>query len=116
MHEKLLRDKSESNTSVNSCGSGDFSFDDSSLLETGLKKAHSNLEISSISEQEFLDSGVHDHETRSLQDAESLTSIRISPEKVINLPSLTEAQVRSITGKISHYPLPTMQQICSRRL
>ena len=26
-------------------------------------------------------------------------TIRISPEKVINLPSLTEAQVRAITGK-----------------
>ena len=71
-------------------------------METGLKKSHSDLEISSISEHEFLDSGVQDHETRSLHDVESVTSVRISPEKVINVHSLTEAQVRAITGSFNY--------------
>ncbi|XP_059165915.1 rab GTPase-binding effector protein 1-like isoform X2 [Physella acuta] len=54
----------------------------------------------------FLDSGVH--ETRSLNEAdgilrgsqdsiEGMTTIRISPEKILNLPSLTAAQLKAIT-------------------
>ncbi|CAG5124695.1 unnamed protein product, partial [Candidula unifasciata] len=54
----------------------------------------------------FLDSG--SHETHSLNEAdgvlrdrresiEGMTTIRISPEKVLNLPSLTAAQLKSIT-------------------
>ncbi|BFZ04743.1 hypothetical protein BsWGS_07781 [Bradybaena similaris] len=54
----------------------------------------------------FLDSGTH--ETRSLNEAdgvlrdrresiEGMTTIRISPEKVLNLPSLTAAQLKAIT-------------------
>lgn len=90
----LSEDKSESITSINSVGSTDsLTFDESSIAEPSLKKSHSNLEINSMSE-DFLDSGVH--ETRSLNEADNMT-IRISPEKVINLPSLTEAQVKAIT-------------------
>lgn len=90
----LLSDKSASNTSINSVGSVDSLQFDDSLAETSLKKSLSNSELNSLSEQEFMDSGVH--ETRSLNEMDNLT-IRISPEKVINLPSLTEAQVRAIT-------------------
>ncbi|CAL1528515.1 unnamed protein product [Lymnaea stagnalis] len=43
----------------------------------------------------FLDSGLH--ETRSLNEADGMTTIRISPEKVLNLPSLTAAQLKAIT-------------------
>ncbi|XP_052800812.1 rab GTPase-binding effector protein 1-like isoform X2 [Mya arenaria] len=93
----LSRDHSVSNTSINSTASLDsFAFDDSSLAEpipASLKKSHSNSEIASLSEQDLIDGGAH--ETRSLNEADNLT-IRISPEKVINLPSLTEAQVRAI--------------------
>ncbi|WAR04005.1 RABE1-like protein [Mya arenaria] len=89
----LSRDHSVSNTSINSTASLDsFAFDDSSLAEpipASLKKSHSNSEIASLSEQDLIDGGAH--ETRSLNEADNLT-IRISPEKVINLPSLTEAQ------------------------
>lgn len=45
-------------------------------------------------DDKFLDSGVHD----SLSEVDGMT-IRISPDKVLNLPSLTEAQMKSITGK-----------------
>ena len=97
LSDRLFSDKSASNTSINSVGSIDsLNFDDS-LAETSLKKSLSNSEINSLSEQEFLDSGLH--ETRSLNEVDNLT-IRISPEKVINLPSLTDAQVRAITGLI----------------
>ncbi|XP_053376011.1 rab GTPase-binding effector protein 1-like isoform X2 [Mercenaria mercenaria] len=95
LSERLFSDKSASNTSINSVGSIDsLNFDDS-LAEPSLKKSLSNSELNSLSEQEFLDSGVH--ETRSLNEMDNLT-IRISPEKVINLPSLTEAQVKAITA------------------
>jgi hypothetical protein len=97
LSDRLFSDKSASNTSINSVGSIDsLNFDDS-LAETSLKKSLSNSEINSLSEQEFLDSGLH--ETQSLSEVDNLT-IRISPEKVINLPSLTDAQVRAITGWI----------------
>ncbi|XP_046374469.1 rab GTPase-binding effector protein 1-like isoform X1 [Haliotis rufescens] len=43
-------------------------------------------------DDKFLDSGVHD----SLSEVDGMT-IRISPDKVLNLPSLTEAQMKSIT-------------------
>ncbi|XP_060582022.1 rab GTPase-binding effector protein 1-like [Ruditapes philippinarum] len=95
LSDRLFSDKSASNTSINSVGSIDsLNFDDS-LAETSLKKSLSNSEINSLSEQEFLDSGLH--ETQSLSEVDNLT-IRISPEKVINLPSLTDAQVRAITA------------------
>ena len=86
-----------SSTSVNSTASQDsLNFDDSLAETAGLTKSHSNLEICSMSEQDYINSSVQ--ETRSLSEMDNLT-IRISPEKVINLPSLTEAQVKSITGK-----------------
>ena len=85
-----------SSTSVNSTASQDsLNFDDSLAETAGLTKSHSNLEICSMSEQDYINSSVQ--ETRSLSEMDNLT-IRISPEKVINLPSLTEAQVKSITG------------------
>jgi len=47
-------------------------------------------------DQVWLDSGVHD--TASLSDTGSgLTAVRVSPEKVLNLPSLTAAQMKAIT-------------------
>lgn len=91
-----VADISESNTSINSIASGDSLTFDDSLADTSMKKSLSNSEISSLNDQDYLDSGVH--ETRSLNEMDNMT-IRISPEKVINLPSLTEAQVRAITGK-----------------
>lgn len=100
--DRLLpsHDRSSSNVSINSVGSGDsFNFDDS-LADSSLKKSLSDLELNSLSEQEFLDSGAPD--TQSLNEVDNLT-IRISPEKVINLPHLTEAQVKAITGKFVYY-------------
>lgn len=91
-----VADISESNTSINSITSGDSLTFDDSLADTSLKKSLSNSEISSVAEQDLIDSSVH--ETRSLNEMDNMT-IRISPEKVINLPSLTEAQVRAITGE-----------------
>ena len=94
--DKLIRGKSTSSTSVNSTASQDsLNFDDSLAETASLTKSHSNLEISTMSEQDFVNSSAQ--ETRSLSEMDNLT-IRISPEKVINLPSLTEAQVKSITG------------------
>ena len=85
-----------SSTSVNSGTSQDsLNFDDSLAETAGLTKSHSNLEISSMTEQDYINSSAQ--ETRSLSEMDNLT-IRISPEKVINLPSLTEAQVKAITG------------------
>ncbi|KAL4223722.1 growth factor [Mactra antiquata] len=87
-------DRSSSNVSINSVESTDsFTFDDS-LADSSLKKSLSDLELNSLSEQELLDSSAL--ETRSLNEVDNMT-IRISPEKVINLPSLTEAQVKAIT-------------------
>jgi len=91
-----VTDISESNTSINSIISGDSLTFDDSLADASLKKSVSNSEISSLAEQDYIDNSEHD--TRSLNEMDNLT-IRISPEKVINLPSLTEAQVRAITGK-----------------
>ena len=97
--DKLVRGKSASSTSVNSTNSQDsLNFDDSLAEVASLTKSHSNLEISTMTEADFINSSVQ--ETRSLCDMDNLT-IRISPEKVINLPSLTEAQVKAITGNCS---------------
>lgn len=95
-----VMDISKSNSSINSITSGDSLTFDDSLADTSLKKSLSNSEISSLTEQDFIDNS--EHETRSLNEVDNLT-IRISPEKVINLPSLTEAQVRAITGTVFYY-------------
>lgn len=95
--DKLVRGKSTSSTSVNSTNSQDsLNFDDSLAEAASLTKSHSNLEISTLTDQDYVNSSIQ--ETRSLSDMDNLT-IRISPEKVINLPSLTEAQVKAITGR-----------------
>ncbi|RUS84817.1 hypothetical protein EGW08_007432 [Elysia chlorotica] len=72
------------------------------------KKSSSSSEISSSAENGvFLDSGIHP-DCRSLNDAdgalrgsresiEGMTAVRISPEKVLNLPSLSAAQMKAIT-------------------
>ncbi|XP_005107498.1 rab GTPase-binding effector protein 1 isoform X2 [Aplysia californica] len=80
----------------------------SSAQQQTLKRSSSSCEMSEVRDEDeeaaiFLDSGVH--ETRSLNEAdgvlrgsrEGLTAVRISPEKVLNLPSLTAAQMKAIT-------------------
>lgn len=45
----------------------------------------------------FLDSGVHDTVSLPGDSGSGLTAVRISPEKVLNLPSLSAAQMKAIT-------------------
>ncbi|GFR74029.1 rab GTPase-binding effector protein 1-like [Elysia marginata] len=75
---------------------------------SGVKKSSSSSEISrGLENGVFLDSGIHP-DCRSLNDAdgvsrgsqesiEGMTAVRISPEKVLNLPSLSAAQMKAIT-------------------
>lgn len=95
LHDSLLIDINKSTTSLNSVGSeNSFDFDDSFAAESVVKKSHSTLDIPSVADLDTVESSIY--ETKSLTEMDNLT-IRISPEKVINLPSLTEAQVRAIT-------------------
>ena len=68
------------------------------LDDGGLHRAHSSSELPGANGEQFADSSIH--ETRSLCEADGMT-IRISPEKVLTLPSasLTAAQTKAITGQ-----------------
>ncbi|XP_052246058.1 rab GTPase-binding effector protein 1-like isoform X2 [Dreissena polymorpha] len=90
----ISKDKSMSNTSLNSNASLDSLQFDYSVTDTSLKKSHSNLDINLLSDQDYFDSSLH--ETKSLTEMDNLT-VRISPEKVIQVPLLNEAQMRAIT-------------------
>ncbi|XP_070204148.1 rab GTPase-binding effector protein 1-like isoform X2 [Littorina saxatilis] len=79
-------------TSANSDEIGQFEILDGG----GMQRAHSSSELADANGERFADSGIH--ETRSLCDADGMT-IRISPEKVLTLPSasLTAAMTKAIT-------------------
>lgn len=62
-------------------------------LNASVKKSFSSSDVSDVHGQEFLDTNLLGTPSN---DSVSNT-IRISPEKTITLPSLTEAQLRSIT-------------------
>lgn len=92
--DKLKSQSKGSLTSANSDEIGQFD-----VLDSGsLHRAHSSSELRGANGDQFADSGVH--ETRSLCEADGMT-IRISPEKVLTLPSasLTAAQTKAITGQ-----------------
>lgn len=64
-------------------------------INASVKKSFSSSDVSDIHGQDFLDSNL-----LGTPMSESMSNtIRISPEKTITLPSLTEAQLRAITGK-----------------
>ena len=81
-------------TSANSDEIGQFEV----LDDGGLQRAHSSSELRGPEGDQLANSGIH--ETRSLCEADGMT-IRISPEKVLTLPSasLTAAQTKAITGE-----------------
>ncbi|KAL3857529.1 hypothetical protein ACJMK2_012189 [Sinanodonta woodiana] len=96
LQAKLFKGKSESKGSLNSVASEDLGNFDDSMGDISLKKSASSSEISRLDDDDFPDSSLH--ETRSLNEVDSsFSSIRISPEKVINLPLLSEAQLKAIT-------------------
>ncbi|KAL5016860.1 hypothetical protein ScPMuIL_006449 [Solemya velum] len=95
---KMKKTKSVSKGSINSnTGSVDDLLNFEEGLENSIKRSLSSSEILQISEKDnFVDSGVH--ETRSLHEVDGMT-LRISPDKVINMPSLTDDQMRAITDR-----------------
>ncbi|ESO97854.1 hypothetical protein LOTGIDRAFT_228394 [Lottia gigantea] len=86
----LDKSKSQSKASLDSTNS-----DEVDLIDSEVHPSLSTSELSLLSEDKFLDSGIHD--TRSLSDLDTTTTVRISPDKVLNLPTLTEAQMKAIT-------------------
>ncbi|XP_041347678.1 rab GTPase-binding effector protein 1-like [Gigantopelta aegis] len=82
--DSIERSHSPSTLSINS---EDIRFDDE------IKKSLSSSDIHL--DDKLLD-GAGEHEGRLLSEVDGIT-VRISPDKIINLPSLTEAQMKSIT-------------------
>ena len=75
---------------------------DEMLASGSLPRSQSNNSFSSLpGAREPADCGGA-HEVRSLQE-EAASALRSSPDKVLSIPSLTEAQQRAITGA-THRP------------
>ncbi|KAK6190582.1 hypothetical protein SNE40_002416 [Patella caerulea] len=89
---KDLLDKSKSQSKASLASNNS---DDVDLLSNDVPPSLSNSDLNLIADEKFLDSGIHD--TKSLGDLETTTTVRISPDKVLNLPSLTDAQMKAIT-------------------
>ncbi|GFO20972.1 Rab GTPase-binding effector protein 1 [Plakobranchus ocellatus] len=111
--ERLKSEESSSGSRLHSQTGGNTGAATSISYADGVKRSASSSEISSHSARAgsedgmFLDSGIHP-DSHSLNDAdgilrgsresiEGMTAVRISPEKVLNLPSLSAAQMKAIT-------------------
>ncbi|KAK7487813.1 hypothetical protein BaRGS_00020954 [Batillaria attramentaria] len=89
------RSKSQSKGSLASANSDEIGQFET-LDDAGFRRRHSSSELTGLGSEHLADSVLH--ETRSLNEVDGMT-IRISPEKVLNLPSasLTAAQTKAIT-------------------
>ena len=77
---------------------------------SGMPRSQSNQSFSSITKELLVDSGVLS-DTRSLSDEAG--TLRQSPEKTMNIPSLTEAQQRAITGWVQVMePFVNVEMVC----
>ena len=86
LNNLMKKEKSSSNTSLNSVKS-----DDSRLFEDSINQTGSDLDISRAGTDTV------DNVYEPSSPVETMT-VRISPDKIIKIPSLTTAQVKAITG------------------